>query len=72
MARKSIKVEEYSTGNKHFTIYEVKGTYLKSGEIEVIDRFLNKKDAEDYVSFAYEVYKDLYKGIYVIDHTVRC
>ena len=72
MARKSIKVEEYSTGNKYFTIYEVKGTYLKSGEIEIISRFLNKKDAEDYVIFADEVYKNLYKGIYVTDKTVRC
>ena len=72
MARKSIKVEEYSTGNKYFTIYEVKGTHQKFGKIEIIDRFLNKKDAEDFVIFANEVYKDLYTGIYVMDQTVRC
>ena len=71
MTRKSIKIEKTERGNKYFTIYEVKAIGY-DGEVSVMDRFFDKKKAEEQVEFDYQVYHNLYKSFYIREQLVWC
>ena len=64
-----VKVNEKS-GLKYITIYEVRGKELKTGNSITLDRFLNKKDAEKYQKFCYDVHHELYYPFWIMEQMV--
>lgn len=66
-----IQIQETEKGIKYFDIYEVVGTDF-SGEKSTINTFINKEEAMKYKDFAYEVYNNLYRVIWIRVKNVWC
>lgn len=66
-----VPVQEQS-GIKYITIYEVRGIREADDERIVLDRYLNKDDAEKYKKFCLEVNAQTYRSVYVMEQMVWC
>ena len=68
---KSIKIQQFESGNKYFEIYEVR-VQKYDGEVITYHRYLNKKDAEEALEDVHEVYSDLYMNAWIMNQIVWC
>lgn len=68
---KSIKIQQFESGNKYFEIYEVR-VQKYDGEVITYHRYLNKKDAEEALEDVHEFYSDLYMNAWIMNQIVWC
>lgn len=68
---KSVITTKKVKGHKYFEIFELKGV-KKNGEKRTIDRYLNKKEAEEEKEFAEENFQDIYDVCYIMRQIVWC
>lgn len=68
---KSIKIQQFESGNKYFEIYEVR-VQKYDGEVITYHRYLNKKDAEEALEDVHEVHSNLYMNAWIMNQIVWC
>lgn len=67
----NIQIWESEQGQKYIKIYEVRAEKIK-GETITVDRFLNKKEAEEQSEFVRKNYNKLYKNAWTREQIVWC
>lgn len=68
---KSVKIQQTESGQKYFTIYEIKAV-KHNGEVIIYDRELTKKAAEERVKFVEDTFQKLYKYAFIREQFVWC
>ncbi len=68
--KKQVNIQTTESGYKYLTIYEVRAHVIKKDENLTVDRYLSKKDADEYADLCREL--SIYDRVWVREQMVWC